>query len=53
MYEKVEKELRKIEDIKWQANMKKRENEFKVIEEKIVKIYQQKSEEEKTTKPTS
>lgn len=33
--------------MKWQANMKKRENEFKVIEEKIVQIYQQNSKEEK------
>ena len=47
MYEKAERELKKIEDKMWEANKKKREKEFKVIEDIIVKKYKQKSEEEK------
>ena len=37
MYKKAERELKKYEDEKWQANFKIREKEFKVIKEKIVK----------------
>lgn len=47
MYEKAEINIRKIEDERWQKNMKKREMEFKAIEEKIINKYKQKSEDEK------
>lgn len=47
IYEKAEREIRRIEDMRWQANMKRREEKFHAIEEKIVKRYQQKSDEEK------
>lgn len=47
IYEKAEREISRIEDMRWQENMKRREEKFHAIEEKIVKKYQQKSDEEK------
>ena len=44
---KVERENRRIEDTRWQAKMKRREEKIQVIKEKIVKRYKQKSDEEK------
>ena len=44
---KAERENRRIEDTRWQAKMKRREEKIQVIEEKIVKRYKQKSDEEK------
>lgn len=47
MYKKAEREINKIESMKWQENLKTREREFQIIQEKIVVKYQQKADKER------